>query len=71
MAHPFTVLRMVLILYSMKPGRSKNISKGKKEKGQLKLATDCQSKLVLRSQTAKDRNQQNPHTDQVLEYFLD
>jgi hypothetical protein len=62
---------MMLILHSMKRGRGKNILKSKKEEGQLTLVTDCQSKPVLRSPTEKDRHQQNPRTDQVLEYFLD
>jgi hypothetical protein len=70
MAHRLTILHMMLILHSMKQRRRKSILKGKKEKGQLKLVIDCQTKPVLHSQTAKDRNQQNPHTDQVSNIFL-
>jgi hypothetical protein len=69
MAHRLTVLHMMLILRSTKQRRRKNILKGKKEKGQLMLVTDCQTKPVLHSQAAKDGNQQNPRTNQVSNIF--
>jgi hypothetical protein len=69
MAHRFTVLHIMLILRSVKQRRRRNILKCKKDEGKLRLGTDCQTKPVLRSQTPKDRNHQNPHTNQVLNIF--